>query len=417
MPYKLKAKGRITLFCGLFLLLFSSLVTDCYLRFPENMTIFEGESLPLSTPSAVSLSVPTGTAGVLSEAGTLQKDAYQSSITMAQTGQFDMTVKLFGIIPVRSVTVHVAPEKYLVPGGNTLGIKIFTKGLVCVGTQTVKDINGRTHDLAKEIDLRSGDILLKANHTELKQTDELIDLIQNAKNTPIRLTIDRQGKQMEKRVSAVETAEGFRLGFWLRDSTAGIGTLTFFDPATNTFGALGHPITDSDTGTVMPVSNGAVVETEILTVQKGEKGVPGELKGILKTEQTDIGTVTANTEHGVFGTLKQSPSEKTPCPVASGSNVKEGKAIILSNVSKDKVEYFEVEIQKNLPITAGGGKDMIIRVTDPALKEKTGGIVQGMSGSPIIQDGKLVGAVTHVFVNDPTRGYGIFIENMLAEAG
>ncbi len=417
MPYKLKTKGRITLFCGLFLLLISSVVADCYLRFPENMTIFEGEALPLSSSSAASLSVPTGTGGVLSETGALQKDSYNSSVTVAQTGQFDMTVKLFGLVPIRTVSVSVAPQKELAPGGNTVGIKIFTKGLVCVGTQAIKDKKGYTHDLAKEVGIRSGDILLKANNIELTETDELIDLVQVAGDAPLSLTISRDSKLMEKRLSAIETEEGYRLGLWLRDSTAGIGTLTFVDPATNEFGALGHPITDSDTGTVMPVLSGALLNAEILTVQKGEKGAPGELKGFLKTGQAEIGTVSANTEHGIFGKLSEEPDANSLCPVASGSNVKEGKAIILSNVSRNTVEEFEVEIQKNIPFNAGGGKDMIIRVTDPDLKEKTGGIVQGMSGSPIIQDGKLSGAVTHVFVNDPTRGYGIFIENMLAEAG
>ncbi|MBQ9914552.1 MAG: SpoIVB peptidase, partial [Clostridia bacterium] len=188
------------------------------------------------------------------------------------------------------------------------------------------------------------------------------------------------------------------------------------DPETLSYGALGHPITDTDTGTLMPVSGGSLLEAEIFDIDKGEKGEPGQLKGVFQSGKSALGTVSRNTDHGIFGTLYE-PVQKAPVyPVASRGQVEEGPAVIYVNLSKNKVEEFDIEIKRNMGYLGGRGKDMVIHVTDPDLLSRTGGIVQGMSGSPIVQNGKLIGAVTHVFVNDPTRGYGIFIENMLAEA-
>lgn len=413
----LKTKGRIFLFCGLFFILLICSVADCFLRYPDTIILFSGERLPLSSPSVSTLSIPTGTGGVLAEDGVLREDSFNNYITLSETGDYQMTVKLFGLIPVRSVTVNVEPETSLLVGGNAVGIKIFTKGLVCVGTQVIKDVRGTTRNPGKEADIRSGDIFLTANGTELSTTEQLIELIQAAGGAPIHITLRRDNKTVEKTITPLETENGFRLGIWLRDSTAGIGTLTYVDPNTLHFGALGHPIADSDTGTLMPVSEGALLAAEVLAVEKGEKGTPGELKGIFKTSEAELGTITTNTEQGVFGKFNAAPQGKELYPACSGSQVKEGKATILSNVTKNTVETFDVEIQKNIPLYAGEGKDMIIRITDPDLTSRTGGIVQGMSGSPIIQDGKLIGAVTHVFVNDPTKGYGIFIENMLKNTG
>ena len=413
----LTKKGRLkAFFCFIFLLIII-MILECQLRYPDRIILFEGEPLPHGGQSAYSLNLdtPAGQTGVLADTGELTQDSYSRGPLVNQGDSYDMTLKLFGVIPVRSVTVDVKPRTELVACGNSIGIKIFTKGLVCVGTQAVRSKNGMLRDLSQEQDIRTGDIFLSVNDKKLTETEQMSDAVEQSGGQEISITVWREGRELSKKFTPIETDEGYKLGFWLRDSTAGIGTLTYYDPETLSFGALGHPITDTDTGALMPVSEGELLEATVLGVRKGEKGEPGELKGIFQTTEPAIGDIFTNTEKGVFGKLTKNLEVGQKYPIASKNNVEVGHAIILSNISGDKVESFDVEIQKNIGLF-GGYKDMIIHVTDSDLLERTGGIVQGMSGSPIIQKGKLVGAVTHVFVNDPTRGYGIFIENMLPEA-
>ncbi len=416
MRRQLTNKNRVKTFFGFLFLLIVAMILDCQLSYPDEMIFFEGESLTMESQSAFSLEVPVGESGVLTENGEFQADIYNQSLSMNQSGDYEMVLKLFGLVPVRTVTVDVLPKTELAVGGNTVGIKILSQGLVCVGTQTVRDKNGKQRDIAKELDIREGDIFLKVNEEELTHVERLETIVHQSGGQPIRFTISRNDKTLSREVTPIETAEGYRLGLWFRDSTAGIGTLTYYNPENLNFGALGHPITDADTNTLMQVSDGTLLGAKILSVEKGEKGSPGQLKGVFKTQAKELGNVRANTEQGIFGSLFQPISTQGVYPVASRNQVKEGRAQILSNVSEETVEIFDIEIQRNMGYHGSGGKDFVIHVTDPELLEKTGGIVQGMSGSPIIQNGNLIGAVTHVFVNDPTRGYGIFIENMLDEA-
>ncbi len=416
MRQGLKRKGRLTLFGGFIMLVIASMVLQCQLEFPSRIILFEGEQWPVHSGSAYSIDMPASMGGVLSETGSLEADRYRQSLSLEKTNEYNMTVKLFGFIPVRSVSVSVEPKMELAACGNTIGIKIFTEGLVCVGTQEIKDEDGHRRDLSREADIRAGDIFLTANKIELIDTEQMSQLINKSGGTPMQFTVRRNDEIITKDLTPLKTDEGYKLGIWLRDSTAGIGTLTFYDPKTNNFGALGHPITDTDTGTLMPVSKGALLKARVLSVQKGKKGEPGELKGIFQTQESDLGIITQNNQNGVFGSLTEKPEGKNVYPVASGSQIQEGPATILSNIEGDKVEEFAIEIQKTPAFYSGEHKDMIIHVPDPVLLERSGGIVQGMRGSPIIQNGKIVGAVTHVFVNDPTRGYGIFIEKMLEHA-
>ncbi len=413
----LSKKGRVkAFFCFIFLLIVT-MILECQIRYPDRILLFEGEGLPGGGGAySLALDAPAGTTGVLTENGILSRDGYGQNQSGSHIGNYDLTVKLFGVIPVRQVTVDVKPKTELVACGDCVGIKIFTKGLVCVGTQAVQAENGTVRDVSQEQDIRTGDIFLKVNDELLKETEQMSSAVAECNGQELSITVLRDGQEINKKIAPVKTGEGYQLGFWLRDSTAGIGTLTYYDPETKGFGALGHPITDSDTGAIMPVAEGELLGATILGVRKGEKGEPGELKGVFQTTKPVLGSVYSNTEKGVFGQLNDFSYVERKYPIASKNGVEVGKANILSNVSGNEVESFDVEIQKNLGLF-GGHKDMVIHVTDPDLLEATGGIVQGMSGSPIIQDGKLIGAVTHVFVNDPTRGYGIFIENMLSEAG
>ncbi|MBE7003418.1 MAG: SpoIVB peptidase [Ruminococcaceae bacterium] len=301
--------------------------------------------------------------------------------------------------------------RYLVPVGHTVGVKLFAEGVLVVGLS-----DGETP--AKESGLREGDILLTFNGTEVDSTEHLQRLL--TENGASRATMGvRRGMKTLALPVTPETGEDgkVRLGAWIRDSMAGIGTMTFYDPQSGLFGALGHGVTDVDTGALMPLHSGSIMDATVKAVKHGASGSPGELRGSFDLTR-DSGSLTANTSCGLFGTLTGESNAITTqraVPVAKRGEIRTGRATILANVGGDEVCEYEVEIER-VYSAASPTRNMLVRVTDPELLEKTGGIVQGMSGSPILQDGRLVGAVTHVLVNDAARGYGIFIENMLSAA-
>ena len=299
---------------------------------------------------------------------------------------------------VCTLSVLAAPQM-LIPGGSTVGIKLHTKGVVITGFEE--------ESTAKEAGLKKGDMITKVDGKTIHTTQELKE---NIPNQQVVLTVLREGKEAE---FCVNPRTG-RLGAYVRDTVAGIGTVTYYDPISGTFGALGHGVNDAGSGNLIPVEDGDVVSSCVCEVVKGKHGTPGELKGKFDLKKV-LGRVSCNSPYGIFGSL-HTPVSAKPLPVAQAGEVQLGKAVILSNVSGTKVKEYDVEILKLYPFAGSSGRNMLLKVTDSELLSATGGIVQGMSGSPIIQDGKLVGAVTHVLVNDPTRGYGIFIENMLEAA-
>ncbi len=386
-------KKRLGAFFVLLIVSATALFVECDVYFPENIHVYEGNTVE----------TPKGFAYTL-----------EASNTVESYGDYDATVKLFGLIPVKEVTVNVEPQVSLIPGGKAVGIKMFTKGLICVGTQEVIAKSGRKIDTGKALDIKNGDIITAADGVELHTVEQFARLVENSDGRAIKLGVSRNGKEEIKLVTPVETDDGYKLGIWVRDSTAGIGTITFFDNDSGSFAALGHPITDVDTGELMPIDKGSITPAEIVGVKKGSRGNPGELYGVFDAKGTDCGAITKNTNQGIYGRLlpDYDLGLGKEIPIAVKSEVKTGKAEILANVSGEKIESFEIEIQKIMRY-APDDKNMIVKITDERLLGITGGIVQGMSGSPVIQNGKLVGAVTHVFVNDPTRGYGIFIQNMI----
>lgn len=409
-------KKRLAIFTILLAALSTGLAVECNTRFPSRIHIFEGETLDTRSSSPYTLGVPAAFGGILEDNGTVGTVEQTVPRTAEKTGSYNADVKLFGIIPVRSIHVDVHPQTELIPCGSTIGIKIFTQGLVCVGTSELKAEDGSISNPGNDYGIHDGDILLSAGEIPLETTEQLAEIVSVSEGKPLQLTIERSGKTFQKELPPVKTEDGYKLGLWVRDSTAGIGTLTFYDEKTGQFGALGHPISDADTGTLMPVSRGTILNASVFNIKKGARGEPGELKGIFQNSAGELGSIQKNTKQGIYGNLDPSrlKTEGQSYTAASRSQIKEGKASILSNIDGETVQEFEIEIQRVMKYGSENCKDMVIKITDEGLLEKTGGIVQGMSGSPIIQDGKLVGAVTHVFVNDPTRGYGIFIDNMVA---
>ena len=305
-----------------------------------------------------------------------------------------------------------AVGRSLVPVGHTIGIKLFSQGVMVVGLAEVETDRG-TATPGLDAGLQVGDVIETANGAAMESSEQFARLMETGQ--PISVEVNRDGENLTMSVKPVKAKDGiYRLGAWIRDSIAGIGTVTFYDPETGAFGALGHGISDNDTGQLMPMGSGSVMASTVKAVKRGKAGDPGELKGDFCLTE-DMGELWGNTEQGVFGVLDGDDAyQGTALEVADRSEVQRGDAVILSNVSGDTVERYTVKILRVSQDRSSQG--MLLQVTDPRLLEKTGGIVQGMSGSPIVQNGKLVGAVTHVLLDDPTRGYGIFMEDMLATA-
>lgn len=305
----------------------------------------------------------------------------------------------------------VGEVKELVPVGQAVGVKLFADGVLVVDFP--EGVSS-----AKACGLKEGDMILAWNGTQINSTEHLQQLLAENGDAQATLSVQRGNKTIT--LTAVPRAgeDGtYRLGAFVRDSMAGIGTMTFYDPQSGVFGALGHGVTDVDTGKLMPLDQGSTMEASVKAVKRGESGSPGELRGEFDLTR-DSGTLYANTDCGIFGVAD---AENFACltrgalPVAEKSEVKTGKATILSNVSGTEVKEYEIKIEKVFA-TSADTRNLLLRVTDEELLEKTGGIVQGMSGSPILQNGKIVGAVTHVLVDDAAKGYGILIENMLDAA-
>ena len=302
-------------------------------------------------------------------------------------------------------------ERTVIPLGKAVGIKLFAAGVLVVGLA-----DGDTP--ARTCGLRQGDIITAMDGTAIDSTEQVQSLLAEAAGQETTLTVRRGSSTLALSACARPSAGGaWQLGAWIRDSMAGIGTLTYYDPATGQYGALGHGITDVDTAQLMSLGSGSIMETTVKAVKKGEKGDPGELKGDF-TVQRDVGTVTVNSDGGIFGTVSDAsfPAQGEAVPVASADEVTTGRAVIRTTVCGDEIREYEVQIVK-VYRDEDSTRNLLLRITDPELLQTTGGIVQGMSGSPILQNGKLVGAVTHVMVNDPAQGYGIFAENMLVRAG
>ena len=301
-------------------------------------------------------------------------------------------------------------ETTVIPCGLPVGIAVYTNGLIITATSTVTDISGKEVNPAKQTGLKVGDIILKANGRDVNTAEEFVNVI-TTQNT-VDISVKRKNEVFNTSINPIDTPQGKKVGLWVRDSTAGIGTLTFYNPESGEFSALGHGISDSDTGSFINIRFGNVYECNVTGVIKGKKGVPGEINGVFKNEI--IGNITKNSSSGIRGIISKQIANTPPVKLAEKNEITTGKASILCDIDGNGAKEYQIEILK-MNLTDVDEKNYIIKVTDKNLIEKTGGIVQGMSGSPIIQNGKIVGAVTHVFVNDPTKGYGIFIENMLTE--
>lgn len=339
----------------------------------------------------------------------------RENLHLSDTSEYTVECSLLGVIPIKEMKVEVIEREKVFPGGEPVGIYMKTEGVLIVGTGEVCDMNGIKQEPGGQI-VQSGDYILEVNHVPVTEKEEVTEQINKAVGGEVQLTVFRNGEKIELLVPVVQTGlSEYKAGIWVRDDTQGIGTLTY-QRENGEFGALGHGISDIDTSTLLTLQYGRLYQTDIRSVIKGEHGVPGELAGIIRYNNDEIiGTISENTGIGIFGMLDENwkPYDNAQeMEVGYKQEIEPGPAVIRSAVSGEVKEY-DIEIEKINLNSSDANKSMVIRVSDPELLALTGGIVQGMSGSPLIQNGRIIGAVTHVFVNDPTKGYGIFIENML----
>lgn len=328
------------------------------------------------------------------------------------SGQYEMKTSLFGAIPLKKIQVKVVDKQKVVPSGQVVGIYVETNGLLVIDTDGFTGENGADHAPSKN-KLYRGDYIKKIDGVNVSSKKQLIQKVNQSQGNPLTLTVIRKSKTMQIKIKPEfsKTDHMYKIGAWIRDNTQGIGTMTYVKK--DSFGGLGHGIYDMDTGTLLKIKGGFLLSPQIYSIKKGKSGTPGEIVGSIEyKEENIIGSIKKNTEKGIYGTVSDTGNKAYE--IGYRQDVKKGKAYILSNLT-GTVKKYEIRINKVVPSDTDVLKSMEIEVTDKRLLNLTNGIIQGMSGSPIIQDGKLIGAVTHVFVNDPSKGYAILMETMLYE--
>lgn len=374
---------------------------------PSSYIIMQGENLNLYTLLGLSIKE------------NLDYQTLQTSSTIEQTqinkiGKVNFSLNLFNLIPLKNIDVNVIPKTTVVPMGNVIGMKLYTAGVLVVG---MSEIEGKKP--YENSGIKEGDRIVQINQNQIDNTDDLMEAVNQSNGNKISVQYVRDEKTITTSIKPVKNSSNeYKIGLWVRDAAAGVGTLTFYEPASGMFATLGHGIMDIDTSDLIKIANGELVTTNILSITKGTKGNPGEIRGTIEAGHT-IGNISKNTKFGVFGTINKTPyltvSDENAMQVALREEIKTDKAQIICELENGKKEYYDIEIQKVFVNNNKDNKSMLIKITDLKLLKKTGGIIQGMSGAPIIQNGKFVGAVTHVLVNDPTIGYGVFADIMLKQ--
>ena len=378
---------------------------------PSEITIFEGENINLKTILGITIN---------SEDEALTTSANTGEKTINKVGSEKLTVNLFEKLFIKNIDVSVLPRTTVIPVGSIAGVKLYTSGVLVVGMSEIEGEDDKKYKPYENTGIEEGDTITKINDETINSTDELIEKVNNSNGSEIKIEYIHDEKTKECSITPVKTSkEEYKLGLWVRESAAGVGTVTFYEPSTRKFGALGHGITDIDTGDLLNVASGEFVTAKILNIKKGEDGNPGKIQGTVDEQET-IGEISKNTEFGIYGTLENISNlnidASKEMEVALRDEIQLGKATILCSLDNNKVEEYEIEIEKIYKDNNYNNKSMEIKITDERLIEKTGGIIQGMSGSPIIQNGKFVGAVTHVLVDSATEGYAIFGDLMIKQS-
>lgn len=384
---------------------------------PNSVIIFEGEELNLKTVVGLKIKRANGTNMPVIQASNLGESEQSSKYETA--GTFELNLNLFGTIPVKEIDVNVIPKTKVVPMGNLIGAKLYTSGVLVVGMSEIQGDDQQKHKPYEGSGIEEGDMIVEMDSKKIANTDELVETVNSSKGKVIQIKYVRNDETITTSIQPIKSEDNeYKLGLWVRDAAAGVGTLTFYEPSTGKFAALGHGIVDVDTGDIINIANGKLVTSNLVAIKKGEKGTPGEIKGSIDSGVT-IGNISKNTNFGVFGLVSNKNNLNLngakEYEVALRSEIQTGEAEIICELENGKKEKYKIEISKIYTSNNYDNKSMMIKITDERLLQKTGGIIQGMSGSPIIQNGKFVGAITNVLVSDPTTGYAIFGDLMVKQ--
>ncbi|MGI5921335.1 MAG: SpoIVB peptidase [Syntrophomonadaceae bacterium] len=418
------------------LILVAILISACFipqvntfLSLPDYQRLVVGETstininLPSSLDSKIEMKVMGPSRSVFASPEDppvmITRNGTNYQIVALKPGEADVKLKLMGYIPLKSIKIESIPPRRVVAGGHSIGVMLQSRGIMVVGFAPVLDTDGTKRYPARDQGIQIGDLIFKVNGKSITTETDLARLIDQEKDNELVVSIKRRDKEINLPVKSVycSETERYRIGLYVRDGVVGVGTLTFWDPDSSQYAALGHIIVDADTKQGIDVLKGKIVSASIQTIKPARPGFPGEKIGIFNDKGNINGNIIKNSFFGIYGKTSSAisnPLSRYVMEVGYSHQVKKGRAQIYTVVNGDAIEAFDIEIEKVYP-QRQSGKGMVIRVTDPRLLSLTGGIVQGMSGSPIIQNNRIIGAVTHVFLNDPQRGYGIFMDNMLPE--
>lgn len=371
---------------------------------PSSIILIQGETIELNTVLGL---------GIRSKE-TMQTSSNLNTKLTDQVGKQDLEISLFNTIPVKDVTVNVIPKTTVIPLGKAIGMKMYTEGVLVVG---MSEIEGEKP--YQNSGIEEGDRIIEINNTKISNTDDLVKCVNSSQGNEIQIKYISDNEELVTKIEPTKTSDDeYKLGLWVRDAAAGVGTLTFYEPSTGSFASLGHGINDVDTSELIEIANGELVTANILDIVKGTDGSPGEIRGSIDSGIT-IGSIYKNTEYGVYGNITNlsglNVDTSDEIEVADRSEITTGKAEILCELENGKTQSYEIEIKKIFKDNNQDNKSMLIEITDEELIEKTGGIIQGMSGAPIIQNNKFIGAVTHVLVNDSKVGYGVFADLMIKQ--
>lgn len=378
---------------------------------PEKIVLFEGENINI--PLLWGLSYETSNNEFVEVSSTTTEKI------SGEIGVSKMQISLFDRFFIKSIDVDVLPRTTVIPVGNLAGVKLYTNGVLVVGMSEIQGDDKKMYKPYEKTGIEEGDTIVAINNNTIHSTEDLIKCVNMSLGRELEIDYVRDNQTLQCSITPVKTGDNeYKLGLWVRDSAAGVGTVTFYEPSTKSFAALGHGIVDIDTEQLIDIASGEFVTTKILNIQKGEKGEPGRIQGTIDNQQ-NIGIISKNTRFGIYGTVNNISSlnldSSKEMEVALRDEISLGKAEILSTLENGKTEKYEIEIEEIYKDNNYDNKSMKIKVTDQDLIEKTGGIIQGMSGSPIIQNGKFIGAVTHVLVNNPQEGYAVFGDIMIKQ--
>lgn len=412
-----KIKFILTFF--LLLIIYSYIVF--FTAIPENVFLLNNEILTLRMPIGISQVETTITNNYNSNN---EKENFTEKINKTTVNDginyTNIEIKLFGNISLKNIKVAKLEEIKVVPVGKVIGLKMYTDGVLVVGLSEVEDTNNYKIKPYENSDIKPGDTIVEINKKIIEDIDNLKQVINDSKGNEIEITILRNGKLLNTNIIPVQTEDSkYQLGLWVKDAATGVGTITFYEPESNFFGILGHGITDSDTNNLINIDSGELVTAKVISLKRGEENVPGEIKGTIVNSQI-IGEITKNTQFGVFGKLNNLTTlnidVSKSIEVASREEIREGEAKILCSVNSSNVsKEYKIEIEKIYIENDYNNKSMLIKITDEELLKETGGIIRGLSGAPIIQNGKFVGAITNVLVSNPQMGYGIFADMMIKQ--